>query len=55
VKQQCESKQFIAINNKLKVDARVFISNGRNGEETKTAERQREGKCERQSIAGRAG
>ncbi len=49
MKQQCESKQFIAINNKLKVDARVFISNGRNGEETKKVERHREGKCERQN------
>jgi len=29
------------------MDARVFISNGRNGEESKTAERQ--------SIAGREG
>ncbi len=32
MKQQCESKQFIAINDKLKVDARVFISNNRSGE-----------------------
>jgi len=55
VKQRCESNQFIAINDKLKMDARVFISNGRNGEESKTAERQRESVCERQSIAGREG
>ncbi len=51
MKQQCESKQFIAVNDKLKMDARVFISNGRNGEESETAERQKE----RQSIAGGEG
>jgi hypothetical protein len=33
------------------MDARVFISNGRNGEESKIAKRQKE----RQSIAGREG
>ncbi len=33
--------------------ARVFISNGRQGEEGKTAERQKERVCERQSIAGK--
>jgi hypothetical protein len=32
-----------------------FISNGRCGEESKTAERQRKRLCERQSIAGRRG
>jgi hypothetical protein len=42
VKQQCESKQFIVINDKAEIDARVFISNGRCGEESKTAERQKE-------------
>jgi hypothetical protein len=42
VKQKCESKQFIAINDKLKMDSRVFISNIRNGEESKTV-RDREG------------
>ncbi len=40
--QRCESNQFIAINDKLKMDARGFISNGKNGEESKTAERQKE-------------
>jgi hypothetical protein len=42
VKQQFESKQFIAINDELKVDARVFISNNRSGGESKSAERQKE-------------
>ncbi len=42
MKQGCESNQFIAINDKLKMYARVFISNRRNGEESKTAERQKE-------------
>ncbi len=42
MKQQCVSKQFIAINDRLKVDARVFISNNWSGGESKTAERQRE-------------
>jgi hypothetical protein len=51
VKQQCESKQSIAINDKLKMNVRVCISNGRNGEESETAERQKE----RQSIAGGEG
>jgi hypothetical protein len=37
------------------MDARVFISNGRNGEESMTEERQRENVCERQSTAGREG
>jgi hypothetical protein len=37
------------------MDARVFISNERNGEESKTAERQKERVWERQSIAGREG
>ncbi len=55
MKQQCEFNQFIAINDKLKMDARVFISNRRNGEECKTAERQKEKMCERKSIAGREG
>ncbi len=52
---QCESKQFIAINDKLKVDARVFISNNQNGGESKSAERQKERECERRSIAGSEG
>ncbi len=42
MKQQCVSKQFIVINDRLKVDARVFISNNQSGGESKTAERQRE-------------
>ncbi len=41
MKQRCESKQFIAINHKLKMNARGFISNGRNREESKTAEREK--------------
>ncbi len=55
MKQGCISKQFIAINDKLKVDARVFISNNWSGVESKTAERQKERECERQSIAGSEG
>jgi hypothetical protein len=55
VKQRCESNQFIAINDELKMDARAFISHRRNGEESKGAERHRESVCERQSIAGREG
>jgi hypothetical protein len=34
--------QFIAVNDILEVDARVFISNNQDGEESKTAERHRE-------------
>ena len=50
----------MAVNDKLKVDARVFISNISNNQsrgESKTAERQkeRESVCERQSIAGSEG
>ena len=55
MKQRCESKQLIAISDKLKVNARVFISNNRSGGESKTAERQKERECERQSIAGSEG
>ncbi len=53
MKQQCVSEQFIAINDNLEVDARVFISNNQNGEESKTAERQRERECvcEKQCVA----
>jgi hypothetical protein len=36
------------INNKVEMDARVFISNSRRGEESKTVERQKE------SVRGRA-
>ncbi len=42
MKQWCAFKQFIAINDNLEVDAKVFISNNQNGEESQTAERQRE-------------
>jgi hypothetical protein len=45
VKQWCVFRQFIVINGNLKVDARVFISNNQDGEESKTAERQRERVC----------
>jgi hypothetical protein len=55
VKPRCESKQFIAINDELKVDAGVFISNNRSGGESKTEERQKERECERQNIAGSEG
>jgi hypothetical protein len=54
-KQQCVFKQFIAINDNLEVDDRVFISNNQDEEESKTAERQRERVCvcerERQCVA----
>jgi hypothetical protein len=42
VKQQCVFKQFIVINDGPEVDARDLISNNQNGEESKTAEKQRE-------------
>jgi hypothetical protein len=45
VKQQCESKQFIAINDSMEMFARVFISNGRCGEESKKVKRQKERVC----------
>ncbi len=51
MKQRCVFKQFIAINDNLEVDARVFISNNQNGEDSKTAEIQREKVCERQCVA----
>ncbi len=51
MKQRCVFKQFIAINDNLEVDARVFISNNQNREESKTAERQRESVCKRQCVA----
>jgi hypothetical protein len=49
VKQRCVFKQFIATNDNLEVDARVFISNIQNGEESKTAERERV--CVRDSVS----
>ncbi len=50
MKQQlCVFKQFNVINDNLEVDARVFISNNRNGKENKTAEGQRE--CVRDSVS----
>ena len=51
MKQRCGFKQFIVINDNLEVDARVFISNNQNWEESKTAERQRESVYERQCVA----
>ncbi len=42
MKQQCVFKKFTAINDNLEEDARGFILNYQNGEESKTAERQRE-------------
>jgi hypothetical protein len=50
VKQRCVLKEFIAISVKLKVDARVFISNNQSGGERKTVERQKE----RESVRDRA-
>jgi hypothetical protein len=55
VKQQCGSNQFIEIIDKVEMDARVFISNNWCRGKTKTAERQKERVCERQSVAGREG
>jgi hypothetical protein len=51
VKQRYVFKQFIVINDNLEVHARVFISNNQNGEESNTAEKQRETVCERQDVA----
>ncbi len=53
MKQRCALKQFIAINDNLEVDARVFISNNQNGEESKTAERNRERERERERETDR--
>jgi hypothetical protein len=50
VKQRCVFKQFIAINDNLEVDARVFISYNQNGEESKIVERQRECVSDRASL-----
>jgi hypothetical protein len=50
VKQRCVFKHFIVINDILEVNARVFISNNQNGEDSRTAERQRESVCERQRV-----
>ncbi len=55
MKQRCESKQFIAINDKVEMDARVFKLSGRCRGKSKTAEKQKERECERQSVAGREG
>ncbi len=49
MKQRCVYKQFIEINDSLEVDA-GFLSNNQNGEESKTAERQRESVCERETA-----
>jgi hypothetical protein len=53
VKQRCVFKQFIAIYDNLEVNTRVSISNNQIGEDSKTAERQRERECvcERQYVA----
>ncbi len=40
----------IAINDDLEGDARDLISNNQNGEESKTAEKQRESVCVRESV-----
>ncbi len=50
MKQWCVFKQFIVMNDNLKVDARIFISNNQNGEESKAADRQRESVCEIQCV-----
>ena len=50
MKQWCVFKQFVVVNDNLEVDARVFISNNQNGEESKTAERHRERVCVRDSV-----
>ncbi len=51
MKQRFVFKQFIVINDNREVDARVFTSNNQNGDESKTAEGQRESVCERQCVA----
>jgi hypothetical protein len=45
------------INDKVKMDARVFISNNGSGGDSKTAKRQKERErvCERQSLTGSEG
>ncbi len=48
--QRCESEQFIVIIDDLKRFAGIFISNGKNGKESKTAERQRERERERVCV-----
>ncbi len=48
MKQQCKSNQFIAINDKVEMHPRVFISNNCWGK-SKTAERQKE----RESVRDR--
>ena len=50
MKQRSVFKQLIAINDNLEMDAMVFISNNQNEEESKTAERQRERVCVRDSA-----
>jgi hypothetical protein len=55
MKQRCVIKQFIAINDNLEVDAMVFILNNQNGEENKTAERQRVCVCKRQCVTESVG
>ncbi len=55
MKQPCVSNQFISINDKVEMDARVLYQTNDEGEESKTSERQKERDCERQSIAGNEG
>jgi hypothetical protein len=50
VKQQCESNQFIAINDKMEMHARVCISNNLCGGRSRTAERQKERESERDRV-----
>jgi hypothetical protein len=52
VKQWCEPKQFIAINDEMEMHARVFIPNNLFRGRSRTAERQKERESERQSVAG---
>ncbi len=51
MKHRCVSNNFIVNNDNMEVDARVFISDNQNGEESKTAERQRECVCVRDGAS----
>ncbi len=53
MKQRCESKQFIAINDKLKMDARVYQKEETGKRARQQRERERECVFERQSIVER--
>ncbi len=52
MKQRCGSNQFIEINDKMEMHARVFISNNLFGGKSKIAGRQKERECKRQSVSG---